>query len=264
MTLPDAFYVRSGPARFTATQLTRGPWSVEHQHGGPPSALLTLAMQREGGDPQSWRLARITVDMLRPVPIAPVNVAVETVRRGGRAHWLEATLRDDDGALLMRATGLSLRRSELSLPPAKDPPAPPLPDPASLPPIVFPFFPTEIGYHRAVEVRIARGEWSKEPTAGWLRLLHPLVKGEESSPLADLVVAADAANGVAIVLDPSRWAFINPDLTVATWRDPQGEWFGLDTHATAHGGGGGMVHAALHDEAGTLGHAIQSLLVQMR
>jgi hypothetical protein len=259
-----AFYRPAGSGRFEATELTRGPWSVHHQHGGPPSALLTAAMQDDGEDAEAWRLARITVDMLRPVPIAPVSVRVAAIRRGGRAQWLEATLLADDGTVLMRATGLRVRRAAIELPPAKDPPAAPLPGPDMLEPLVFPFFPTAIGYHRAVEVRIARGEWSRTPTAAWLRLLVPLVEGREAPALANLVALADAANGVAIVLDPSRYAFINPDLAITTWRDPQGEWFGLDTHATADGGGGGLCHAVLHDGAGTLGHSVQSLLVQMR
>jgi hypothetical protein len=264
VTQPSAFYLPDGPGRFVATELTRGPWSADHQHGGPPSALLTAAMEKDGDDAAAWRLARITVDMLRPVPIGPVAVKVEAVRRGGRAQWLSASLVDDDGSELMRATGLRLRRSEVALPPAKDPPPPPLPDPATLEPLVFSFFRAEIAYHRGVEVRVARGRWPKEPTAAWMRLLHPLVAEEESSPLSRLVALADAANGVALVLDPSRFAFINPDLAITTWRDPQGEWFGLDTHATAHGGGGGLVHAVLHDVEGALGHSIQSLLVQMR
>ena len=44
MTLPEAFYLPEGD-RFRATEATRGPWSEEHQHGGPPSALLARALE---------------------------------------------------------------------------------------------------------------------------------------------------------------------------------------------------------------------------
>src|SRR3981081_160852 len=43
----DAFFVRDR-SRLMATALTRGPWSNEHQHGGPPAALLAGAMERAG------------------------------------------------------------------------------------------------------------------------------------------------------------------------------------------------------------------------
>lgn len=265
MTLPDAFY-RPGPepGRWLSTELTRGPWSVEHQHGGPPSALLARAMEREGVDASAWRVARVTVELMRPVPIGLLGVEVAALRRGRKAEWLEATLTSDAGQVLARATCLRVRRAEVVLPPAKDPPAPALPAPEALVPFEFSFFRSDVAYHRAVEVRIARGRWGHEPTAAWLRSRVPLVAGEPDTPLVRTMVTADAVNGIAMVLDVSRFVFINPDLTVALWRDPQGEWVGFDTHATADAGGGGLCHATLHDVGGPVGHSLQSLILEMR
>ena len=43
--MPDALYERDGD-RFVATELTRGPWNPDHQHAGPPAALLARAIER--------------------------------------------------------------------------------------------------------------------------------------------------------------------------------------------------------------------------
>ena len=43
---------------------------------------------------------------------------------------------------------------------------------------------------------------------------HPLVAGEEPSPLQRVLIAADAGNGVSAALDWRRYLFINTDLSV--------------------------------------------------
>lgn len=261
---PDAFFVQTDPDRFEATAYTRGPWSDAHQHGGPPSALLAGALARDGDGPDAWHLARLTVALVRPIPIGPVRVRTSATRRGRTVEHLRAELLDDQAEPLALATAVRIRRAELALPPAKDPPAPPLPPVESLSPFVFPFFTAELGYHRAVEVRIARGRWSREPTAAWLRPCVPLVRGHAMLPIEALTIVADAANGVAVVLDVRRFAFVNPDLTLALARPPRGTWFGLDTHATADPGGAGLCDAQLHDEAGPFGRSVQTLVIQPR
>src|SRR3989454_401235 len=91
-------------------------------------------------------------------------------------------------------------------------PAPSPPEASA--PFEFPFFVDPVGYHSAVEVRIARGTWGKGPVAAWMRPRVPLVAGEVPSPLQRLLVAADSASGLAVVLDHTRYTFVNAHLTV--------------------------------------------------
>ena len=256
--------MEASPGRYESTEYTRGPWSDEHQHGGPPSALLVGALARDGEGLDAWHVARVTVELLRPIPIATLRVHTAARGRGRTTEWLEATLLDDRDQPLAHATVVRIRHADVSLPPAKDPPSPPLPAVDALSPFMFPFFTAEIGYHRAVEVRIARGRWAHEPTAAWLRARIPLVEGHPTLPLEALTIVADAANGVAVVLDVTRYRFVNPDLTIALARPPRGEWFGLDTHATADRGGVGLCQAELHDEHGPCGRSLQTLVVRAR
>ena len=56
-----SFYLTDGPDRFLAQPSTAGPWGPDSQHGGPPAALLTRAVERlvEG---RGLVLGRLTVD----------------------------------------------------------------------------------------------------------------------------------------------------------------------------------------------------------
>ncbi len=58
-----AFYLPDGDA-FVSTASTRGPWDVQTQHGGPPSALMARAVDALLGDERSmWVPARTTIEL---------------------------------------------------------------------------------------------------------------------------------------------------------------------------------------------------------
>src|ERR687894_3208698 len=120
--VPGAFFERDGDV-LVPSELTRGPWDPGAQHAGPPSALVARAIERcEPRD--GMRVGRITLEILRPVPIAPLSVAVEVVRPGRSVELLEATLSGPEGELI-RARAWRLQASDLNL----DEPEPPPPGP---------------------------------------------------------------------------------------------------------------------------------------
>src|SRR6202042_3907618 len=101
--VPNAFFEPAGTHSFVATPAAAGPWSPQSQHGGPPSALAARAMQRHEPDP-GQRLARVAVDILRPVPVAKVTLTTRTVRPGRRGGLLE-TVMEADGQEILHARG---------------------------------------------------------------------------------------------------------------------------------------------------------------
>ena len=258
--MPPAFFVLDGD-RFVATGSTRGPWSRDHQHGGPPAALLARAMEQLAGD--GFLLGRLTFDFLRPVPIAPLAVRVEVVRAGAKVRRLQAGLTTADGTVLVQASAVALRTGAV-LPASigDDSPAPPTAETAA--PFEFPFFSDPIGYHTAVETRIARGTWGQGPVAAWMRPRVPLVEGEILSPVQRLLILADSASGIAVVLEHARYTFVNADLTVAIHRPPEGEWLCLDAATVAEAHGVGLTRARLWDGRGAVGVSLQSCLVERR
>jgi hypothetical protein len=169
----------------------------------------------------------------------------------------------DDGAAVIEATCLVVHVApdRVDVPP--DPPAPPAP-PAESAPFELPFMSGEQGYHRAMEWRLAKGVWGRGPTAVWLRPRVPLVAGETPRPLECLVVAADSASGVAVVVDPAAATFVNGDLTIALHRSPVGEWTCLDAATTGERHGIGLTRARLWDTDGLVGRSLQTLLLEPR
>jgi hypothetical protein len=265
----DAFYSTDGD-RAVPTELTRGPWDPHAQHAGPPSALLARALElcepRDGA-----RIARVTVEILAPVPIAPLSVSARVVRPGRSVELLEASLEGADGEL-MCARAWRLTESDIAAGWEQEEPPPGHEDAEALE-----FFPENVGsraprarrsgesvgWHTAMEIVFARGRFLEPgPATVWMRPRVPLVEGEEITPLQRVLLAADGGNGVSAPLDWSRFIFINTDLTLHLLRPPMGEWVCLDS--VTHVDGLGMTDTALWDERGRIGRAAQTLLVRAR
>src|SRR6266508_2268290 len=94
-------------------------------HGGAPAALLARAIERFEPGPAS-HIARLTVELLRPVPLAPLTVTTRMARPGKKVQPVEASLFAGDQEVV-RTTGLRLRVAPLDLPPGLAPeyPVPP-------------------------------------------------------------------------------------------------------------------------------------------
>jgi Acyl-CoA thioesterase C-terminal domain/Acyl-CoA thioesterase N-terminal domain len=261
MSDPIAFYLPDGDG-FVATELTRGPWSELHQHGGPPSALMARAIERRvAKSGKALRAARVTVEFLRPITITRFTVATETLRTGRKVEGVGATLRAGDD-VVARANALFIRERPLELDAAERARLEPGPDAAR--PFEFPFFRGRISYSSAFETRWVHGTFGQGPAGAWFRLRVPVVAGETPSPLQRVVVAADSGNGISVALDLGRFTFINPDLTVYLHRYPRGEWVGLDSATTPEPDGVGLADTRLFDAEGAIGRSAQSLVIDER
>lgn len=249
--------------RFLPTELSRGPWSPKALHGGPPAALMARAIERaEGGE--TMHVARLTVELLRPVPLEPLALEVRTVRPGRKVQLLEATLRTD-AQDVARTLALRIRKTALSFP--KD-----LPDdtPKMDPPESGNALEAGRGFYdgfhnRAVEHRFVRGGFGTPGGASdWIRLTVPLLEGEEPTPLCRVVAVADFGNGISGVLPPDRFTYINPDLTVTVHRYPRDEWVCLDARTRVEQNGVGIAESLLYDRDGAIGRAVQCLILEER
>jgi hypothetical protein len=266
----EAFFLPDGD-RFVATELTRGPWDAGAQHAGPPAALLGRAVERYGarGD---VRVVRITFEILRPVPIAPLEIGTTLLRGGRSVEVVGASLRND-GAEVMRATAIRIRTVAGALPGlplgpdagagARGTQVPAGPEHGE----PLRFFPTgqRVGYSTAMEWRFVEGAFLEPgPATVWMRMRRPLVADEEPSPLQRVLIAADSGNGVSSVLDWRRWLFINPDLTVYLHRPPAGEWVCLQARTTIEPAGLGLAESLIFDRTGPVARGLQSLFITPR
>ena len=254
----DSFYRPLGDDRWDSTVHTTGPWDPRFQHGGPPSALLARAIERT--EPRDEMVvARVAVEILGPVPVGELTLTARVARPGRSVELVEAVLSAGGREVVSARAWRVTRTGASAVGVGAAPPA--------LPETAADQVPTGWvdGYLSAVEWRFVRGHWSEPgPTAAWSRLRHPLVPDEEPSPLQRVLAVADSGNGLSTVLDPTRWLFINPELTVHLHREPVGEWVCVDATTTISTGGAGLATTALSDVEGPIGVGAQSLLVAPR
>ena len=258
--MPDAFYVPDGDS-FVSTEWTRGPWDARAQHAGPPAALVGRAIERL--EPAGFQVSRFTMDILRPVPIAPLHVDVQPVRTGRRVQYVEARLLAGD-VEIARASAWRIRTSTEPMPASPDE-RPPFPGPNES--MELPPFPVEApqSYFAAMEWRYARGSFTEPgPAAAWMRMRMPLVDGEPIAPLSRVLAAADSGNGISAVLDFQTHLFINTDLSVHLYRMPEGEWVCIDAETRQDAKGIGVAQSVIWDEQHRLGAGAQSLLISPR
>jgi hypothetical protein len=261
----DAAYSEVTQGVFRASDLTRGPWHPDHQHAGPPSALICRAIERAAANDGLTHLARLTVNLMRPAPIGGCGVDVATDYVGRSTGHFSGRL-TAQGKDVARFTALMQREEDLPIPEGTaghPPPKAPKP-PGECPVVRMPFADRGLGYGDLVENRIAAGRFFNGPCAAWFRMNHPLVKGETPSAYQRVAVAGDSGNGISAALDFAKYVFINCDLTINLFRRPEGEWVCLEARSLFGGNGCGLAESALYDERGMIGRATQSLAVRPR
>lgn len=261
-TSTDAFYlldhIEAGASTVVSTRHTAGPWSPDAQHGGPPMALMAREAQRLGDG--SRVVARLTCDLLGPVPVSRLRVRATVARPGRSVELVECELADaDSGRVAARAAAWLVPRVD-------DGPVAGLPTPPE-------------GPAEGVEREIPRGwhpgyldaiEWSwvegsldqPGPATVWMRPRVALVEGEPMAPLERLMTCVDSASGVSAALAITEWQFMNTELTAHLVREPRGEWVGLRALTTLGGGAAGLAQAEVFDEQGFVGRTAQALLVR--
>lgn len=279
MTIPEALpplFETDGSDTYFATEFARGPWDPRHCHGGPVSALLARACERvdDGGD-TLWQIARLTIELTRPVPVGEaLHLTTEVERPGRKVSLVAAEIRTggDDAKAVARVRALRVRHLDMALP--EHPIAPPefSTDAGSgrRERANWAASPDAIAFHsHGAEHRVVDGGWDAPgPIKLWIRLLTTLVEGETPTGVQRAAAAADFGNGVSSALDFNDFVYINPDLTVHLARPPEGEWIAMSSHSVygvdGHSTGLGYAESALHDSRGRVGRSVQSLLLEPR
>jgi hypothetical protein len=212
------------------------------------------------------RLARVSVDLGRPVPMAGFRIATEVLRTGRATAITRATIIDGDGRERVTATGLhgavtpvplfssTLDNSGIVTPRLADA----VPGP-------FPIAPRSDGrtmFRDAVTLRYPPGEDNLPgATTVWMRAM-PLLPDEEPSPFQRIGPLADCGNAFSRHTERDRLQFINADLIIVLHRDPVGEWLGSRAVAQWQPSGVGLADALLFDDEGPVGRALQTLLLR--
>src|SRR5262245_65309169 len=93
--------------RVTPSPLAAGPWDPGMQHGSAPASLAVWAAERIA-TPVPMHVARVTIDLMRPVPVAPLTLQTEVLREGRKIQLCAVRL-FADGVLTAGATVLKIK-----------------------------------------------------------------------------------------------------------------------------------------------------------
>ncbi len=257
---------RADGASYLATAHARGPWEEGALHGGAPAALIATAFERlEPGS--HLPVARLSFELLRPIPFEPLSLATRIVRNGRRVQELAAELRAGE-QLVCRASAVRVQPVAAEVAGAVTlaaPLPPPMPGPEQATPVRFALDDaSRDSFATGMEMRWLDDPASLGPARVWMRLRHPLLPGEPASPLARVAATADFGNGVSAALPFEQFVFINADLSIHLRRRPEGEWIGLDAATALPADGIAVAESVVHDERGPVGRSFQTLVVGPR
>jgi hypothetical protein len=240
-----------------------GPWSPELQHGGAPASLIAWAAERIPTR-EPMHVARITIDLLRPVPIAPLEIRTQITREGRKIQLIAASLLHQ-GVEVVRASVLKIRENAVTLPETALEEKITLPGPDNGAPPEGLLVESTAAFIAGLDLRVVKGAFRDPgPGAIWFRAHRPIVAGQPNSPLMRAAMTADFCNGVSSVLDFRHWTYINADLSITLARMPVGDWILLDARSWLGGRGAGIAFAKLGDQHGYFGRAVQSLVIEPR
>lgn len=261
-----ALFELQGEDVFMPGPRARGPWDINALHGGPVAALLMRGIELlPSVDDAPMHVARLTVELLRPAPVAPLQLRTEVQRPGRKVQLGAASLWAGD-VEVARAVALRMRAAEVAIPElpleALGDPGPSMAAGQAKPRRED----WEAFHNEGVEMRFVSGHFDERgPSAVWMRLRQPVVAGEEPTPAMRVAAVGDFGNGVSSVVPWDRYLFINPELTIHLMRMPVGEWVCLDARTyMAPSDGIGFAESALYDEQGRIGRAVQALFVDRR
>src|SRR5260370_18254892 len=114
---PRALFEIDGD-RVVATEVSRGRWWPDALHGGPVAALVARASELHPSE-QPMFVARLTVELLRPVPLAALAVRTTLLRPGRRVQLVGTSVAVGEAEV---ARAVALRIREADLPEARTPP----------------------------------------------------------------------------------------------------------------------------------------------
>src|SRR6201996_6105995 len=91
-----------------------GPWDPRMQHGSAPAGLAVWAAE-SNPTAAPMRVARVTVDLMRPVPLEPLTLETEVLREGRKIQLCAVRMRAG-GVLTVSATVLKVKLTAETLP----------------------------------------------------------------------------------------------------------------------------------------------------
>jgi Thioesterase-like superfamily len=257
---PSPAFIVEGSDLFVGTDGAAGPWSAGLCHGGAPAALI-LRVAEAVPTLTTMEVARLSLELFRPVPTARLLTRTDIIREGKKLQLVMVHL-ESEGVEVARGTVLKLRTEPQDIPIDVFASGSGIPSPEILP-LDHPRFTG--GFARQFELRVAKGAFRQPgPATLWFRLKGALFSDGVTTPVQVAAAVADFSNGASTPLSFREWTFLNADLSINFFRAPQGEWIAIEAETWVGPDGRALARSKLADRQGWFGQATQSLLLQRR
>ena len=259
---PPVVFFRRGGAQILPLPAAAGPWMPNALSGSAVGPLFASLLE-DVTPPQPMRVTRLSIEFLRPVPLAPLDYDVRIVREGRKQQILQLTLLAS-GKPVAQATALRLRclpaREVANVETGDGQPFEPPAGTAFAPGIR-----ADNGMLQWLESRVQSATNAGAPLSdGWFRFLGRIFDDRPLTPLTRAALFADFGNGFAPIFDARQYSYLNADLTLHLARLPVGEWLRLQAQTVDGTGGLAMTVVTMSDAQGTVGWSHQSLLIEPR
>ncbi|WP_309127843.1 thioesterase family protein [Microbacterium sp.] len=257
----SSYFRRLSATSFEPSEHAGGAWNPDEQHIAPMFGLLahiaeTDHAERRPGTPLV--LARASYDILGVIPMDDFDVESRVVRAGRTIELVEVTAHHG-GRAAVTLRGWMLQQHDTSG--IRGSHLPSMPSRGTLPE----WSPDDFWHGGAIRSIEARRDFVEAGRSRcWIRPMHPLLADEQISSRARMLGMVDFANGIATRVGPDVALYPNVDLTASLFREPEGEWFGLDTSVSFGADGIGLTESVLSDTTGPLGTSSQTLTVRPR
>ena len=266
--MSESLFVQQEENIYLPTDNAIGPWNPGLLHGGATAGLIAFLLDKHESE-DNKQYSRITLDMFRPVPMAPLSVSTKTVRSGRKVSVVETLISANDKEVA-KATALKIQTTDLQVPESLQLEKCPFDSPDSLETLSLmggavsdKLTSRPKGLNFTLEVKRITGFDGKGRGTAWFRSPLPVVEGYEITPLAHLGVLSDFGNGLAQLFVPGTAGSINADISLYINRLPEGNWVCLDSEAMMTEAGIGRVTTSLYDERGAIGSIVQMTLAQI-
>ncbi|MFC3614295.1 thioesterase family protein [Lutimaribacter marinistellae] len=255
----QAYFRQAEDDVFFGNDPARGPWSPDHCHAGPVTGLVARAAELAVGPDKM--LTRLTLDVLKPLPLDGLKVVTEVARSTRTLATTRVEVHALDGTLCMTASSMHLVRKDLEDVPTAQVASPDWDEAEQDDSLLIGALHDKPAFGAFVDMAYPKGaSRAPGPKTVWMRTPQ-LLEGEDQSPIQSLCALADCGNGISWNEPPVRFGFMNTDLTLQIHREPESEWLASEALSHWHGTGIGMSHSILHDTKGPVAVALQTLVL---
>ena len=255
---------------FSPQRAAGSPWSETMKHGGPVNAILTMSVEEVAQD-LGFQIARLTIDILKPVAMKPVGLATQLLRKGGQMAVVDAFLTVEGSDEVVASARAVLLKHLQGTEPVFDTSravAETRRDIASepwIPEEVVPLLPA--GMHNLIRFHPSV---DKERPIYWINANVGMLQDRAMTPVEQCATVADMTTVIATRMcavqegndNPNIMGLMNTNTTIHLSRPPEGEWFGFCDHFLQAADGYGVAECTLFDEQGCIGKVTQNLIVK--